>query len=57
MPKSKNRKNHKQKVKAYQQNLAHAKHRWFKALEASQIPQPESSSLNLTGSENIQIYG
>lgn len=57
MPKSKNRKNHKQKVKAYQQNLAHAKHRWFKALEASQIPQPESSSLNLTGSENIPIYG
>lgn len=56
MPKSKNRKNHKQKLKTYQQNLAHAKHRWFKALEASQIPQPPPTT-NLTGSENQPIYG
>ena len=55
MPKSKNRKNHKQKVKAYQQNLAHAKHRWFKALEASQISQPQATT-NLTGYENIPTY-
>jgi hypothetical protein len=57
MPKSKNRKNHKQKVKAYQQNLAHAKHRWFKALEATKFTEPQSNITTLTDSENIQIYG
>lgn len=57
MPKSRNRKNHKQKLKAYRENLAQAKRSWFKALEASQIPQPENNTLNLTGSENIPIYG
>lgn len=57
MPKSRNRKNHKQKLKAYRENLAQAKRSWFKALEASQLPQPENNTLNLTGSENIPIYG
>jgi hypothetical protein len=58
MPKSRTRKNHKQKLAAYRQNMAHAKHRWFKMLNAS--PEPVAivtnpSMLTLTDSENNPI--
>jgi hypothetical protein len=59
MPKSKNRKNHKQKLAAYRQQMSHAKNKWQKMLKGSTEPitiVPNPSIINLTESENNSTY-
>jgi hypothetical protein len=59
MPKSKNRKDHKQKLTAYRQQMAHAKNKWQKMLNGSTEPitiVPNPSIINLTDSENNSTY-
>lgn len=58
MPKSRNRKDHKKKLAAYRQQMAHAKNRWEKMLMNRPEPiaiVPNPSILSLTDSENNSV--
>jgi len=55
MPKSRTRKNHKQKLAAYRQEMAHAQNKWHKMLKDYTEPitiVSNPSVITLTNSEN-----